>query len=212
MYSLRSQLESVKIMPVLTVNSVGEALQVAKALSAGGLKAVEITLRTGSALDAIRAVKNEMPNFIVAAGTVRTVQDMEAVARAGVDFAVSPGFTKSLSHRAQELSLPFLPGISSASELMLGKENGHDCFKLFPAQAVGGIDLLKSFSSPFSDIAFCPTGGISEANFMQYLALPNVLCIGGSWMVAPNLIANKDWAGIEQLAGACSAKLTSKAA
>jgi 2-dehydro-3-deoxyphosphogluconate aldolase/(4S)-4-hydroxy-2-oxoglutarate aldolase len=210
MYSLRNQLDSVKIMPVLTIHSVYQALRVAQALSAGGLKAVEITLRSASALEAMRAVKSEMPDFIVAAGTVRTVQEMEAVASAGVDLAVSPGFTPSLSRRAGELNLPFLPGISSASELMLGKEHEHDCFKLFPAEAVGGIGLLKSLASPFPDIAFCPTGGIGIDNFMDYLALPNVLCIGGSWMVPMNLIAEQDWVAIETLARDCKAALSTR--
>lgn len=207
MYSLRNQLDYVKIMPVLTIHSVAQALRVAQALQAGGLKAVEITLRSASALDAIRAVKSAMPDFIIAAGTVRTVQDLEAVAQAGVDLAISPGFTSNLSQRAGELGLPFLPGISSASELMLGKEHGHACFKLFPAEAVGGIALLKSLASPFPDIAFCPTGGIGIDNFLDYLALPNVLCVGGSWMVPMNLIAEKDWGAIEALARDCAAAL-----
>lgn len=209
MFSLRSQLDRVKVMPVLTVHSVEQALAVTKALSDGGLKAVEITLRTASALDAIRAVKQEMPDFIVAAGTVRTIQDMEAVAGAGVDFAVSPGFTPNLSRAASSLNLPFLPGIATASELMQGRESGHDCFKLYPAAAVGGIGLLKAFSSPFPDIAFCPTGGVGVDDFLDYLALPNVLCVGGSWMVPLDLIAQGDYDAISALAKQCSQALRS---
>lgn len=211
MISLRNLLDRVKVMPVLTVHSVDQALAVTKALSDGGLKAVEITLRTASALDAIRAVKQARPDFIVAAGTVRSVQDMEEVAKAGVDFAVSPGFTSNLSRAASTLNLPFLPGISTASELMQGRESGHDCFKLYPAAAVGGIGLLKSFVPPFPDIAFCPTGGIGVDDFLDYLALPNVLCIGGSWMVPLNLIADGNYSAIEALAKECAQALDSAA-
>ncbi len=201
--ALKELLQQVRVMPVLTVTGEQEALQVCDALAAGGIRAVEITLRTPVALAAIRRVKQERPDFCVAAGTVCSAQDMAAVAAAGVDFAVSPGFTPTLSACARELGLAFLPGVSTGSEILLGAESGHHCFKLFPAEAVGGIPLLKAFAGPFAGMAFCPTGGISPDNFRAYLSLPNVLCVGGSWMVDPRLIREAQWARITELSRAC---------
>ena len=203
MESLRQQLLKVRIMPVLIVQSEEEALSVCDALAAGGIHAVEITLRTAAALDAIRTVKRERPEFCVAAGTVRSVLDMEKVATAGVDFAVSPGFSPALSQAASELGLDFLPGVSTPSEIIQGSECGHQCFKLFPAEVVGGVPLLKALASPFSGVEFCPTGGIGPHNYRDYLAPPNVLCIGGSWMVDPALIRAQNWARIEELSREC---------
>jgi len=203
MSQIREQLLKVRVMPVLTVHSEAQALAVCDALASGGILAVEITLRTSAALAAIRAVKAARPDFCVAAGTIRTPQDMEAVAAIGVDFAVSPGWSPSLSASASALGLPFLPGVSTASEIIQGSESGHQCFKLFPAEAVGGIPLLKSLAAPFGGVEFCPTGGIGTHNYRDYLALPNVLCIGGSWMVDPKLIAAQDWDTIERLSREC---------
>lgn len=207
MKNLSETLCAVRVLPVLIVQSEIEALAVTAALAAGGLNAVEITLRTPAALAAIAAVKKARPDFIVAAGTVRTVADMRAVAAAGVNFAVSPGFTPALSACAHELQLPFLPGVCTPSEVIAGTESGHSCFKLFPAEAVGGMALLKALASPFAGIEFCPTGGIGPHNFLDYLALPNVVCIGGSWMVDSALVRQRDWARIETLARACVAEL-----
>jgi len=190
-------------MPVLTVHSEKQALTVCDALAAGGIFAVEITLRTPEALAVIRAVKAARPNFCVAAGTVRTPHDMEAVAAAGVDFAVSPGWSPSLSAAARAFGLPFLPGVSTASEIIQGSECGHQCFKFYPAEAVGGIPLLKALVSPFAGVEFCPTGGIGPHNYRDYLALANVLCIGGSWMVDPKLIEAEQWGKIESLSREC---------
>jgi 2-dehydro-3-deoxyphosphogluconate aldolase/(4S)-4-hydroxy-2-oxoglutarate aldolase len=203
MKDLQACLRAAKVMPVLTVQSPEQALAVVAALQAGGVAAVEITLRTPVALAAIAAVRSAFPDFMVAAGTVRTVQDMEAVSAAGVDFAVSPGFTPALSAAAQALDLAFLPGVCSPSEILQAAECGHRVFKLFPAEAVGGIALLKALASPFADVRFCPTGGIGLHNFRDYLALPNVLCIGGSWMVDPALIQAGDWASITRLSREC---------
>lgn len=203
MRSIREQLLKLRVMPVLTVQSEAQALAVCDALASGGILAVEITLRTPAALAAIRAVKAARPDFCVAAGTIRTPQDMQAVATAGVDFAVSPGWSASLSAAASALGLPFLPGVSTASEIIQGSECGHDCFKLFPAEAVGGIPLLKSLASPFGGVEFCPTGGIGPHNYRDYLALANVLCIGGSWMVDPKLIEAEQWDKIESLSRDC---------
>lgn len=203
MGAIREQLVKIRVMPVLTVQTEAQALAVCDALASGGILAVEITLRTRAALGAIRAVKANRPDFCVAAGTVRTTKDMEAVAAAGVDFAVSPGFSSSLSASATALGLDFLPGVSTPSEIIQGSECGLQCFKLFPAEAVGGIALLKSLASPFADIKFCPTGGIGPHNYRDYLALTNVLCIGGSWMVDPRLIEAGNWDKIESLSREC---------
>lgn len=207
MTQLNEQLRLLKVMPVLTVHSEDEALAVTAALAAGGLLAVEITLRTPCALDAIRAVKQMHPGFVVAAGTVTTVGDMKAVAEAGVDLVVSPGFTPTLSACAKDLGLPFLPGVSTPSEIIAGIESGHSCFKLFPAEAIGGLTLLKALVSPFAGVEFCPTGGISSSNFLHYLALPNVLCVGGSWMVDAKLIREKNWERVQQLSRECVAEI-----
>lgn len=201
--TLQKVLARHRILPVLVVESAEAALSVADALAAGGIHAVEITLRTEAALAAIRAVKQARPEFTVAAGTVRTIADLRDVAEAGVDFAVSPGFTPALSVAARELDLPFLPGVCTPSEILAGIELGHECFKLFPTEAVGGRGLLKAFTSPFAGITFCPTGGISPQNFLDYLALSNVLCVGGSWMVDPALVRQERWSSIEQLSREC---------
>jgi 2-dehydro-3-deoxyphosphogluconate aldolase/(4S)-4-hydroxy-2-oxoglutarate aldolase len=203
MSQLRTLLASTKVLPVLTIHSTEDALLVCSALAAGGIRAVEITLRTPAALAAIQEVKRQLPEFIVAAGTVRSVSDMQAVVSVGVDFAVSPGFTPMLSQCAESLDLPFLPGVSTPSEIIAGSECGHRTFKLFPAAAVGGIPLLKALASPFGDILFCPTGGIGPHDFLDYLSLPNVLCIGGSWMVDPRLIEARQWDMIKALASEC---------
>lgn len=205
MRPIREQLLKVRVMPVLTVQSEAQALAVCDALASGGILAVEITLRTPAALAAIRAVKAARPNFCVAAGTIRTPQDMEAVAEAGVDFAVSPGWSPSLSAAASALGLPFLPGVSTPSEIIQGSECGHQCFKFYPAEAVGGIPLLKALAGPFAGVEFCPTGGIGSHNYRDYLALPNVLCIGGSWMVDTKLIEAEQWDEIESLSRECMA-------
>jgi len=205
MNELRARLQAIRVLPVLTIHSEAQALAVVDALTAGGILAVEITLRTPAALAAIAAVKQARPHVVVAAGTVRTIADMQAVAAAGVDFAVSPGFTPALSAMAGNLGLPFLPGVCSPSEILQGVECGHTLFKLFPAEAVGGIALLKALASPFADIAFCPTGGIGTHNYLDYLALPNVLCIGGSWMVDAALIKAQQWDRITALSRECMA-------
>lgn len=205
MSPIREQLLKVRVMPVLTVHSEAQALAVCDALAAGGILAVEITLRTPAALAAIRAVKAARPEFCVAAGTVRTPRDMEAVAAAGVDFAVSPGWSPSLSAAAGALGLPFLPGVSTPSEIIQGSECGHSCFKFYPAEAIGGIPLLKALAGPFAGVEFCPTGGIGTHNYRDYLALPNVLCIGGSWMVDTRLIEAEQWDEIESLSRECMA-------
>jgi 2-dehydro-3-deoxyphosphogluconate aldolase/(4S)-4-hydroxy-2-oxoglutarate aldolase len=199
------QLGQLKIIPVLTIQTIDEALSVCAALQAGGINGVEITLRSPIAMDAIKAVKQQFTNFIVAAGTIKTTQDIETLAKLDIGFGVSPGLNKELVSCAQANNFAFLPGIATPSELMQGLALGLTEFKLFPAEAVGGIPLLKSLASPFPEAKFCPTGGVGTDNYKTYLALPNVLCVGGSWMVAPDLIANKQWSRVEELSRACMA-------
>lgn len=197
------QLRSYRIIPVLTVESSNEAVSVCKALQAGGIKTVEITLRTTAGFDAIAAVNAELQNFDVGAGTIKTPSDLEKLANMGAAFAVSPGYTAELNDCAAALEMNWLPGIATASELMRGLADGRRCFKLFPAQAVGGIALLKSLAAPFAEACFCPTGGISPDNYQSYLRLANVLCVGGSWMVSRELIENAQWDKISELSRQC---------
>lgn len=199
MTSFSDLLRKIKIIPVLTVATIEEAVLTCKALQSGGINAAEITLRTAAGLASIEAVRSELKDFVVGAGTVKTVADMEQVAKLGVDFAVSPGLTEELGDCADRLDLAFLPGVATASELMRGLATGRRCFKLFPAEAVGGIKLLKSLAAPFPEASFCPTGGVSPDNYTSYLALPNVLCVGGSWMVSPELIRANHWQEISRL-------------
>lgn len=196
MSHMREQLGRLTILPVLVVNSEEQAVSISQALFDAGITAVEITLRTPAALAAIKAVKQALPSLTVAAGTINTITDMEAVASADVDFAVSPGLTRSLAECARALELPFLPGVSTASEVLGGMELGFDCFKFFPASACGGPALLKALSAPMPGIGFCPTGGINASNAGDYLALPNVLCVGGSWMLQADIIGAGDWVSI----------------
>ncbi|MGQ9425943.1 bifunctional 4-hydroxy-2-oxoglutarate aldolase/2-dehydro-3-deoxy-phosphogluconate aldolase [Gilvimarinus sp. F26214L] len=200
MESVIALLKPLRVLPVLTVNSAEQAVETSRALHRGGLAAVEITLRTSTALEAIEAVKAAIPDFLVGAGTLKTVADVNAVKKAGADFAVSPGLTRELAEAASQQNLAFLPGVATPSEILEGMALGFDCFKLFPAEAVGGIPLLKALAAPFSGIQFCPTGGINRENLDSYLALPNVICVGGSWMVKPQLIQAGQWSEIERLA------------
>lgn len=191
--AIRHQLAAARLLPVLTVHSEQQAVDLCEALIQGGVNAVEVTLRTPQAADAIAAIRQEMPQLSIAAGTVTTTSQMEKVAELGVSMAVSPGLTQRLSECARQLALPFLPGVSTASEIMRGMELGYDTFKFFPAESSGGVALLKALAAPFGDIMFCPTGGIDQRNLHSYLALPNVICVGGSWMVDSGIVARQDW-------------------
>ncbi|WP_432698128.1 bifunctional 4-hydroxy-2-oxoglutarate aldolase/2-dehydro-3-deoxy-phosphogluconate aldolase [Marinobacterium sp. YM272] len=188
------------IMPVLVIERVEDAVPLAKALKAGGLRVLEVTLRTPAALDAIRAIAAEVDDVIVGAGTVTRVEELALVQQAGGTFAISPGATAALLKAGMEWELPYLPAISTVSELMSGLEAGYSAFKFFPAEASGGTAALKSFAGPFPDVRFCPTGGIGPKNYLDYLKLPNVSCVGGSWVVPSDLIDAKDWEGITGLA------------
>ena len=193
-------LQSCRVLPVVTVRDVPSTVALAQALQRGGMRAIEITLRTEAALDAIVAVREQVPGILVAAGTVNTPKQVEQVVAAGVELALSPGATDDLLAAARDSALDFVPGIASASEMMRGMEYGFDIFKLFPARDLGGINMLKSLGGPFPDIRFCPTGGLNPENYRDYLALPNVICCGGSWMVASPLVENERWDDIEVLA------------
>ncbi len=199
MHNLKSRLAAYRLLPVVTPVTVAGAVELAGALRAGGIRAIEITLRTDVALDALIAVKEAGIDIEVGAGTVTTVERAEKVAAIGVQFAVTPGVTPALLQAARELGLPLLPGVSGPSDIMLGIEYGQEVFKLFPAAAVGGEALLKTLAGPFPEVSFCPTGGIGPANAGDYLALPNVVCIGGSWMAPADLVQAENWQAITEL-------------
>jgi len=188
------------VIPVYTPGGVDEAIQVAQALARGGVSVIEVTLRTKIAMDALKAMIDVSPTLAIGAGTVLTGAQMEAVAKAGAAFAVSPGCTPALVRAAKQNHLPYLPGIATASELMQGMEQGLANFKFFPAAQAGGTAMLSAFAGPFPDIRFCPTGGISLQTAPDYLRLKNVSCVGGSWLTTPERLARSDWQGIEQAA------------
>ena len=176
-------LQAARILPIVTVDSIDQARAVATALQVGGLHSIELTLRTPVALDAIAALKREFPELIVGAGTVLTRDHIRAAEQAGADFLVTPGASPSMVVALAASTLPAVPGAATASELLVLAEHGFTVAKLFPAAAIGGVAMLKSLHGPLADFMFCPTGGINEADAAGYLALPNVACIGGSWMV-----------------------------
>ncbi|UDM53303.1 bifunctional 4-hydroxy-2-oxoglutarate aldolase/2-dehydro-3-deoxy-phosphogluconate aldolase [Cupriavidus sp. MP-37] len=197
---LLQRLADVPVIPVLEFHSVDEALHVSEALVTGGLPLLEITLRTPVALAAIRAVAAALPQACVGAGTVLNVEQLHAVRDAGAQFAVSPGLTPALAEGAQGAGISLLPGVATASEAMAALEAGFTFLKFFPAQAAGGVPMLKSLGGPLPQLRFCPTGGIDAALAPSYLALPNVVCVGGSWVVPKDAVAGGDWGRIRALA------------
>lgn len=188
------------VVPVIIIDNVDDAVPLAEALVAGGLRALEITLRTSAALAAIKLVAARVPGAVVGAGTIVEPSQIAAVRAAGAQFMVSPGCYPTLLDAALESHVPFLPGTATPSEVMALQARGLRHVKLFPAEAVGGAKLLKSLASPLPNMMFCPTGGITPKNAGDYLALPNVTCVGGSWMIPQDLVAARDWAGITRLA------------
>lgn len=202
---LLARLDGVPVIPVLEFASVDEALHVSEALIAGGLPVLEITLRTPVALDAMRAVAAAFPQACVGAGTVLNAAQLKAVREAGAQFAVSPGLTPALAVAAQGEGIALLPGVATASEAMAALEAGFSFLKFFPAEAAGGVPMLKSLYGPFAQLRFCPTGGINAAKAADYLALPNVVCVGGSWIVPKDAVAAGDWGRIRTLAQQASA-------
>lgn len=193
------------VMPVVTIDDPADAAPLARALVAGGVRAIEITLRTPRALEAVRAIAAEVPDAIPGVGTVLTAADLAAAAAAGARFAISPGATPALLAAGRAGGLPYIPAIATASELMAALEAGYSVCKFFPAAQAGGVEALKALAGPFPYARFCPTGGIDAASAPAYLALPNVLCVGGSWIAPRAAIDSGDFGAIERLARAAAA-------
>ncbi|MEU8572103.1 bifunctional 4-hydroxy-2-oxoglutarate aldolase/2-dehydro-3-deoxy-phosphogluconate aldolase [Streptomyces asoensis] len=202
--SAASVLDLAPVVPVLVVEDVADAVPLARALVAGGLPALEVTLRTPVALDAIRAISGAVPEAVVGAGTVITPAQVTACGEAGARFLVSPGWTDALLTAMRASGVPFLPGVSTTSEVVALLERGVREMKFFPAQAAGGTAYLRSLAGPLPQARFCPTGGIGPDNAPDYLALPNVGCVGGSWMVPADAVAARDWTRVERLARAAA--------
>ncbi len=188
------------VMPVVTIHDAADAVPIANALVRGGIRVIEITMRTKAALAAMRAVADAVPEMVVGAGTVLNRSDLDACIAAGAKFAISPGATTELLAAGKTAPVPYLPAVATSSEIMAGLAAGYTHFKLFPATVVGGISALKAFAGPFGEARFCPTGGISESTAKEFLSLQNVLCVGGSWIASDARIAAKDWSGIEAAA------------
>ena len=206
--NVRELLSLSPVLPVMVVHDVDNTIKAAQAMFAGGIRAFEITLRTPIALLAISELKHSLPpDAIIGAGTITHPKDLQAAMKAGAEFGVSPGLTDKLTQAIHAEAWPFLPGVASASELMQAMDGGFDTFKLFPAAAIGGMDLLKAWAGPFEHARFCPTGGIHADNAADYLALKNVLAVGGSLLMPAEKVAQQDWLGITTLAqAACSLK------
>ena len=198
-------MQDAPVIPVIVLGDVAHAVPLARALVAGGIRMLEVTLRTEQALACIEAIARAVPEAVVGAGTVRSKADAQAAAMAGARFAVSPGYTRSLGQACRDVGLPLLPGVATGSEIMLAQEDGLSELTFFPAMQAGGPALLKAWNGPFFDVRFCPTGGVTLQNAHEFLALPNVVCVGGSWLVPPDALAQGDWARITELARATQA-------
>ncbi|MBI1619695.1 2-dehydro-3-deoxy-phosphogluconate aldolase [Aquamicrobium zhengzhouense] len=193
-------MEGQPVIPVLKIDRAEDAVPLARALAKGGLPAIEITMRTPAALDAIRLAAAEVPEAIVGAGTILDAEHFAQAAEAGSKFIVSPGLTPQLIEAAAASDVPLLPGAITPSEVMAARQAGYSLLKFFPAEQAGGADFLKALSSPLAGIRFCPTGGVSAKNAPDYLALPNVVCVGGSWIAPDALVKAGKWDEIEALA------------
>jgi len=188
------------VVPVMVIHKLEQAVSLARALVAGGIRVLEITLRTPVAMEAIRIISREVSGAMVGAGTVTRGEELAAVAEAGAVFAISPGLTVELLDAANQGPIPLIPGIATISELMTGMARGYSHFKFFPAEAAGGVKMVQAIAGPFPQITFCPTGGITLANYRDYLALNNVACIGGSWVAPQGAMDQGDWTRITALA------------
>jgi len=197
---MRTIMATSPVIPVLTIERLEQAVPLARALVRGGLRVLEVTLRSACALESIRAMRAAVPDAIVGAGTLTRVRDFGDCAAAGAQFGVTPGLTAELIGAAAGCGFPLLPGIMTPTELVAARAAGFDACKLFPALQAGGVGMLKALAGPFPDHAFCPTGGVSRANAADFLALPNVLCVGGSWITPPAALAAADWDAVEALA------------
>jgi 2-dehydro-3-deoxyphosphogluconate aldolase / (4S)-4-hydroxy-2-oxoglutarate aldolase len=200
-------LRSGPVMPVVTLEDAADAPEVARALLRGGIQTIELTLRTPAGLDAIAAIARQVPEIRVGAGTVRSVADLEAATTAGAAFAVSPGATPQLLEAGRRASIPLLPGVATASELLLGTAAGYRCFKFFPAASSGGPEAIRALAAPFPEVRFCPTGGITLETAPSYLKLEAVLCVGASWLAPSETVRARDFHRIESLARAATQKL-----
>ena len=198
------------VIPVIVINKVEDAVPMAEALLAGGVKVLEVTLRSPVALQAMEQIAKHVPDAILGSGTVRNLKDAQASKDVGCQFAVSPGYTSELGQFARKIGLPLLPGVSTGSEIMMANADDYYFLKLFPAVAVGAINLLKGFAGPFADVKFCPTGGVSVESAPQFLALPNVVVCGGTWLTPNDAVERKDWAHITKLAKEASAIVAAK--
>jgi 2-dehydro-3-deoxyphosphogluconate aldolase/(4S)-4-hydroxy-2-oxoglutarate aldolase len=196
----RDVMHDAPVIPVIVLADVEHAVPLARALVAGGIRMLEVTLRTAAAIACIEAIAREVPGAVVGAGTVRNVGDAQAAAKAGAQFFVSPGYTSSLGRAVRELGLPYLPGVATSSEIMAAQDDGWHALKFFPAVPAGGVPMLKAWQGPFGDVLFCPTGGVTPANAAEFLALPNVACVGGSWLAPQDAVERGDWLRIERLA------------
>jgi len=188
------------VIPVIVIDRIEDALPMAEALLAGGVKVLEVTLRTAAALPAIELIAKHLPEALVGVGTVLNAQDAQRASAAGARFAVSPGYTSEVGQACRALDLPLLPGVATSGEIMAALADGYSFLKLFPAEAVGGVNLLKAWVSPFAQVSFCPTGGITPVSASNYLSLPNVRCVGGSWLTPADALRDKAWSRITELA------------
>lgn len=188
------------VIPVIVLEDVQHAVPLARALVAGGIRMLEVTLRTGAALACIEAIARDVPEAVVGAGTVRSAADARAAAQAGARFAVSPGYTRAVGEACRAVELALLPGVATSGEIMAAQEDGWRELKFFPAMQAGGPAMLKAWHGPFPDVRFCPTGGVHAANAAELLALPNVVCVGGSWLTPADAVKAGDWARVTQLA------------
>ena len=193
-------MQDAPVIPVIVLHDVKHAVALARALVAGGIRMLEVTLRTPQALACLEAIAREVPEAVAGAGTVRSAADVQASLNAGARFAVSPGYTHTVGQACRDAGLPLLPGVATGSEIMAAQDDGYNELKFFPAMQAGGPAMLKAWGGPFIDVRFCPTGGVTQANAAEFLALPNVACVGGSWLTPADALATGDWARITALA------------
>lgn len=203
-YQISELMKKAPVIPVLQVEDAEHAVPMAKALVAGGLPVLEVTLRTGAALTAVEAMARSVPDAVVGVGTVTRAGQFDEALAAGAQFVVSPGTSDALLDAAERTGLPFLPGVVSPSEILMALEAGLDHLKFFPAEAYGGVTTLKAFQGPFPNVRFCPTGGVKPENYLDYLALKNVLCVGGTWLTPESALRQGDWARITEMAARVS--------
>jgi 2-dehydro-3-deoxyphosphogluconate aldolase/(4S)-4-hydroxy-2-oxoglutarate aldolase len=192
------------VIPVIVLNDVAHAVPLARALVAGGIRMLEVTLRTPEALQCIERIAKEVEGAVAGAGTIRSAADAQAAALAGARFGVSPGYTRAVGKACHDVGLPLLPGVATGSEIMMAQEDGITELKFFPALQAGGVAMLKAWQGPFGDVTFCPTGGIHAGNAHEFLSLSNVACVGGSWIVPNDAVQAGDWARVTELARAAS--------